>query len=152
MGVETLANLAGKSLIETWIGLTATPDELMIAAIGASDEFSEAEEAASVGRVVLDTTALLTIVMLDLEDVVLEAFDSIYIAQQVADGLSNWRANRIVLGAPAGMIGTDESGHYMISHFDPHAEEQLMERASVFAQRLRESTGYSPDRHCSRSD
>ncbi len=139
IAVETLANLAGRSLVETWLGLAGTPGELMIAAVGTAEEFERADKASAQSTVVVDTTALLTVVMLRLEDVLVDAFDRIYIAQHVFDEINAWHSNRRLIGNPQGVIGKNAEGYYMIDHdqLDPGIE--LMGRARILVERCQKA-------------
>lgn len=107
MPIATLSTILRESTIDVWMGLTRSdPEERFLAANGTDPE-TRAEGAALSGatEIVIELTAILTAVRLDILPILSRRFSHIYVAQSVLDALIEAEAKSDDKFGPHGWMG-----------------------------------------------
>jgi tetratricopeptide (TPR) repeat protein len=128
------AKLVGSSLVEIWGGMVGKVNSRIIASCGSVEETRrEADLLSGTNRIVLDLTALLSVMYLDLDNQLKRRFKKIFIAQSVLDELNEALAKNYLLGRPSMTLGK-EGDYYVSREITPES----LKRGQEFLEKIRE--------------
>jgi len=123
--LSVVATLIKRHLIDTWLFFVDAPDGRLMAAGGSpADYHADSAALADATEVVLDLTAVLTIVELDLEAAVADRFERLFIAQGLVDELREYQSE-LSMRPPSAYAGSSGEARYFIEVPSAYIERRL---------------------------